>query len=284
MSATSEHRVAHRLAGHRRAPVHPAATLARRAVADRLGLSLVLALLMVGMGLMVGALWPPLRGVFDDLEQALPDLFTAFAGRSPLSTPQGWVNAEMFSMVAPAAAVAAGVVSATRASAGEEESGTLGLLLSVPVSRTTVLLAKAAAMVAHVLVVCAGVVLGLLAGSVVGGMGLGVGGVVAAGLHTAAVGVLFGALALLVAAATASRRASTAVSLAAATASFVVASFLPLYEPLAGAARWSPWHYLDAADPLVGGVDAGHLLGLAAGAGVLVALAATVFRRRDLRG
>lgn len=274
----------HAPASGRTGRARPFAGLVRRAVADRMTLASVVGVLMVGMGLMVGALWPPLQGVFAEFEESLPPAFDALLGASPLSTPVGWMNAELLSLVAPAAAIAVGVVSAGRATAGEEEAKTLGLLLAAPVGRVSVLLAKAAAMVVHVLVVAVLLAAGMLLGSLVGDMDLSLRGVVGASAHVAALGVLFGCLALLVGAGTGRRRLTTVVSSGLASAAFLAATFLPLSDATAGTEQASPWYYLTAADPLANGADAGHLLVLLGAAAAVLLLAVAVFLRRDLRG
>lgn len=271
---------------HRAAPRHrPFVALVRRGVADRMTLAGVVAVLMLGMGLMVGALWPPLEDVFADLADAFPSGFDALLGGVPLSTPVGWTNAELMSMIAPAGAIAAAVVSAGRATAGEEDARTLGLVLgSAPVERVTFLLAKATAMVAHVVVVCVGLAAGLVLGSLVGDMGLSFSGIVGATAHTGALGVLFGAVALLVGSTTGNRRLTTVVSAGLATLAFTAASFLPAVDALAGGAKASPWYYFSSSVPLANGVHGGHLLVLVTASVVVTLVAVWAFPRRDLRG
>lgn len=262
-------------------PVALTRALTARAVIDRLTIALLVAAAMVGMGLVVGALWPPLQETFADL--ALPEGLLAFAGGLDLATPAGWVNAEMLSIVAPGALIAVAVVSAARATAGEEEAGTLGVLLSLPVTRGQVLFAKALAVAVHVGLVWAGITAGLLAGSALGDLGLRASDVLAGTAPLALLGLLFGTLALLVGSATGSRRTTGAVVGGLAVLAYATASFLPLVDSLADAARLSPWYYATAATPLVNGVDWTHLAVLGAGALLALAAALAVARRRDLR-
>lgn len=259
-----------------------ARVLTARAVADRMVAALLVATTMVGMGLVVGALWPPLQDVFADLD--LPPELLAFAGGLDLATPAGWAHAEMLSVVAPAALVAIAVVSAGRATAGEEEAGTLGVLLSLPVTRLQVLAAKAAATVVHVAVVGAGVVAGLLLGSAVGGLGLGAGRVLGAAVSLAVLGLFFGAVALLLGSATGDRRLTGALTSGLAVLSYAAASFLPLLDSVAWLVRLSPWYWATTPPALVEGVSWGHLAVLAAATLAVVGAAAAALRRRDLRG
>lgn len=255
-----------------------------QAVRDRITLAGVLALLMVGMGLMVGGLWPTMKDSLAEMAEALPEAFATMLAGADMATPVGWTNAEMNSLMVPAATIAAGVISASRAIAGEEEDGTLGALLGAPVTRTTFLLAKAGAMAVHVLVVCVGVAAGLALGSAVGGLGLTFGGIVGLSVHAGLLGLVFGALALVIAARTGSRRRSSAGAGGMAVVSFAAAGFLPLSTTLAEGARLSPWFYYNSTDPLGNGLDPVHAALLAALAALAVALAVVLFKQRDLRG
>ncbi len=253
------------------------------AIRDRVGLVISVSALMTGMGLLVGALWPSMRGTLADLQSSLPAAFASLLAGADMATPAGWANAEMLTMVAPGGVIAVAVVSATRATAGEEESKTLGLLLGCPISRTSFLVAKWVAMVVHVLAVAAAICVGLLLGSVVGSMGLDVGGVLAAGLHAWVLGVVFGSAAIAVGAWTGSRRVATAASLGLAGLAFSMTSFLPLSASLADGDKLSPWYYYNSTDPLVNGPDPLHLVVLLTLTGALLGLGVLALRGRDLR-
>ncbi len=259
-------------------------TLVGQAVRDRLGLVGAVSALMIGMGLMVGALWPSLKDTFADLQDSLPDAFSTILAGADMSTPSGWANAEMMSMVAPAGVIAVGAISASRAIAGEEEDKTLGMLLGAPVSRASFLVAKSLAMVVHVLLVSVAVGAGLVLGNLVGDMGLSTTGILGAGLHTFVLGVLVGGVAVWFAAWTGSRRLTTAAAAGLAGLSFALASFLPLADSLADGARLSPWYYYNSSDPLANGADPWHLLVLLVLAAAVLAAGLLPFRRRDLRG
>lgn len=263
---------------------HPFGAVVIRSIKERLPLTGVIGVLMIGMGLLVGALWPSLKDTFADLEESLPEAFTAVLGGVSMGTPVGWANAEMISLVAPLGAIAVAVIAGTAATAGEEENKTLGVLLSTPLRRRTVVLAKAVAMIALVALVGVSVYLGLFAGSALGDMGLPQQGMIGASVHVAAIGIFFGAIAILVGAATGNRRATTGTTAGLAVLSFATASFLPLSETLADGAKFSPWYYFNNSIPLANGTDWTHVLILTVAAIVLVLVSLPIFRARDLRG
>ncbi|MGC1208719.1 MAG: hypothetical protein WA880_12260, partial [Ornithinimicrobium sp.] len=126
--------------------------------------------------------------------------------------------------------------------------------------------------------------LGLIVGSALGDMGLSQHGMLGASLHVAAIGIFFGAVAILVGAITGNRRVTIGVSAGLALLAFASASFLPLSESLAGGAKASPWYYFNDSVPLANGIEWAHVLILVAASVILVIASLPVFRGRDLRG
>jgi ABC-2 type transport system permease protein len=177
------------------------------------------------------------------------------------------------------AAIGAGA----RAIAGEEEKGTLDLLLANPVSRRRVLLEKLGALIVEVLAL--GLVLWLtlwIGGSAttmkVSGAHLGAGAASAALLA-----IVFGTIALMVGAATGKRGLASGLAAALAVAAYVVNSLAPLVSALEPLQKASPIYHYAVADPLRKGLSlthAGILLGMTVVAAVL---AVAAFDRRDIR-
>jgi ABC-2 type transport system permease protein len=259
-------------------------TLIGKAVKDRTQVVGAASFYMLAIGAVLGLLWPPLREVFRNLPQSMVDLVKAISGGTDLSTPAGWANAELLSLVAPAAVIVVAVLGAAAASAGEEQNKTLGITLSTPVSRGTFLIATMGAMAISVLIVSICIGLGLMLGNLIGNLGLSAAGIVGVAAHSFVFGLLFGALAFLLGATTGSKKVATLGSTLVAVLAFSANTFLPLDPDLAGGQKFSPWYYYNSSNPLVHGAQGGYLL-LLAGIGILLALAAVlVFRHRDLRG
>ncbi|WP_338751348.1 ABC transporter permease [Janibacter alittae] len=264
----------------------PAQALAvtRVAIRDRVPLVAVIALVMVAMGALTGALWPSLKDAFADLPTDLSDgLGTILAG-SDLTTPVGWMNAEMVSLVLPAGLIAVAVLSAAKDIAGEEQTKTLGVLMSAPVSRTSFLLAKSAAMIINVLLATIGAAAGILLGNSIGDLGVDTAGVWGASVHGAMLAIAIGAIAVLVSALTGEPRLSSSVAAGLAGLAFALNAFLPLSDGLADYAQASPWYYFADSNPLANGADYVHLAVLGITSLVLLALALVAYTRRDLRG
>lgn len=265
-------------------PRSAVSALIGKAVKDRTQVAAAASFYMLLIGAILGLLWAPLRDVFRSMPPSMNDLVKAISGGNDLSTATGWADAELLSLLAPAAVIVVGVMSAAAASAGEEESKTLALTLAAPVNRSTFLTAKFAAMALSVLIVSVCIGLGLELGNLIGNLGFTLAGITGVAAHALVLGVLFGALSLLIGAATGSRRVASLGSALVALAAFAANTFLPLNSSLADGQKFSPWYYYLASNPLVHGADGGHVALLAGVAVVLGAVAVLVFRRRDLRG
>ncbi len=178
------------------------------------------------------------------------------------------------------------ILAGSRMLRGEEESGSLDVLLSLPQRRTLVALEKLAAMWTALL--CMGLLIGLLAfagGSRFGG-DFGLGDALLLGLDLSLVCAVFGGLALLISQFT--RQRSTAAGVT--SALLLVAIVLDMVHRVIPGTEWisrlSPVYLYNLSKPLVPthGADAGAmllLLGLALASGVA---AVWLFARRDVGG
>lgn len=276
-----------------RAPRHVASaptlsvwrTVYSRAVADKTTLVSVLAFYGLAVAVGVGALWPPLRETFASIASDFPAAFDALLGGLSIATPEGWMHAELMSIMGPGFLIAMAMISAASASAGEEQDRTLGLVLSTGVTRTTFLSAKAAAMVTHVLIVAAAMFAGLVIAGPVGDLSIPVLDLLAATASMTLIALVYGAIALTLGVITADRRLTLSITGALLGVSFIAASFLGLNESLLWLSKLNFWYPYLANPVLAEGLNWGNaaiMAGLAVGIG---AIAFIVFpRRKDLRG
>ncbi len=167
--------------------------------------------------------------------------------------------------------------------AGEERNGTVGLLIGNPVSRTNVLVSKAASLVlltglgAFVLWL-AGVVTPAMLDVSISGMHVG-----AFLFHIFVISVFFGFLALAVGAWSGSPGAAAGVGAGVMFVSFVGAGVFPLIEGFENLAKVFPWYYFNGSSPVTNGIDWGHIAVLAAGIVVFGTAALVGVNRRDLK-
>ncbi len=234
-------------------------------------------------GVVIGPVYTLLDDSLLTLAEQLPDTLMALAGGGDISTPEGYYTAENFSLMAPIIFVMVAVVVGSRALAGEESKRTMGLLLANPISRSRIVYEKMFAMVVLTFVLGVITFAGTAVGSLLGGLDMSYGNIAAISLLVSLMGLTFGALALVLSAATGKVKVAVFGSVGPALIFYLMDSFLPLSDSFAGYAKLSPFYYYAGSNPLTSGMHWGHgglLAGLTVG---LVVLAAVLFERRDLR-
>lgn len=235
---------------------------------------------IVALVLLTVALYPSIEGnaEYDELLEDYPEFVQSFIG-TDLTSPAGYLYSQLFSLMVPLLLMIYVVSAGARAVAGEEEAGTLDLLLSHPVSRTRVVLEKAAAMAVQLAMLTAVLFLSIALPAPLFSLDIGAGPVAEACLASYLLALVYGAVALLVGAATGRRAPAIGVPAALAVGGYLVDGLGRSVDVL------EPWRVLSpfahAGNPLADGVGTGI--------GVLVALAAAavaaslpLFTRRDL--
>jgi len=237
-------------------------------------------------GILIGVLYQfmPIETMMELVEN-FPEAEVMFAaiGGGDFSTPEGFFQLEIFGLMAPAALMIVGITVGGRALSGEESRHTMGLLLANPIPRYRVVTEKSLAMVICAVVMGIATFAGVVAGALLGGLDMNIANLAATCLLVTLLGLVFGALALALDAATGNGRVAVFGSIGIALVSYITSSFLPLSENLAGFAKWSPYYYFLGSDPLVMGMNWGHgaiLIGITLG---LIAISVVLFQRRDLR-
>jgi ABC-2 type transport system permease protein len=238
------------------------------------------------MVLMYSSFWPSVRDNADQFASYLddiPDALRSVIGELSLGTPVGYLQSELFSFLGPALILVFAIGAGARSLAGEEEQGTLDLLVVMPITRRMIVVQKFAGMALTALGI--GVVLWISV-VVVGrlfGLDVAIPDIAAATLHLLLLGVAFGAIAMFLGAWHGRRALAIGVTSALAVGTFILNAFAPTVDGFAWAARLSPFFYYGDSLPLRNGLHIGHASALVALA--VVALIATVaaFDRRDLR-
>jgi len=240
---------------------------------------------LAGIGLMTvaaitGALFPAFGESLGKVE--LPEGVGELLGGGDFATIAGWLDTEIASVYGPLVVAGSAIAAAAATLAGEEERRILALVLAHPVSRTRLLLAKAAGIALEVAALGIACWLGLLLSVALAGGGIGPGRLAALAVHLAFLALAFGALALALGGVTGRRAVAAGGAAAVAVAMYLVNGLAPV------TADWlqylSLFHYYAGHEPLRNGVDPGHLAVLGAVTAVLLGVAAAGFRGRDLRG
>ncbi|GAA1937138.1 ABC transporter permease subunit [Nocardioides marmoribigeumensis] len=229
------------------------------------------------------ALWPTVRDMpdFGELLKSYPEGMRELFNVEAMTTGRGFLNAELFSLLLPALFITYAVGRGARLVAGEEEDGTLEVLLVTPLSTGRLLWEKALALATSVALLGVVLALGTWLCSLVFGLDLSLLQVLAGSLAVSALGLEYGLLALAVGAATARRAVAVGVATAAAVAAYVLYAVALFVDWLADWRGWSPFEQALSAGPLAGSVP-WQLVWVGLAGLVAVALAAPILARRDI--
>ena len=229
--------------------------------------------------------YPSIEGS-PELNEMLGDedsIMRAFVGDlKDLTSPEGFLNSQLYFLLFPLLLIVFAVAGGSGAIAGEEEKGTLDLLFSHPVRRSTVVLHKLAAMFVSVLALSAAVWIAVVVGALAVDMDIGADRVAAATLSAALLGSLFGALALALGSATGKRGLTLGISGAGAVLAYLVNALGPISDILEPARFVTPFYYYSGADPLSNGLDPVHAAVLVAATAILSLASVASFERRDI--
>ena len=239
----------------------------------------------IGIALTVvvmAAVWPSFSNVdINKLVAEYPEGLKKAFNIDAMNTGIGFMNAELFSLVLPVVFVIYAVSRGSRLVAGEEEDGTMEVLATLPVSRRTMLLHKAAALAVSVGVLTVILAMATGAGSVIFGLDIGAWAVIVGSVSMGFLGLEFGLLALALSAATG--RLSLAMGVAAGIGGFTYVCFLlsQLVASLRGLRLISPFYAATVGGPLGPSLPAIAWSMPAVGL-VALLIAVVVFDRRDL--
>ncbi|GAB4575531.1 MAG: hypothetical protein Kow0077_27440 [Anaerolineae bacterium] len=247
---------------------------------------------ILGWGLMLGffgflviALFPSLEGILEQFGPLLenPVIKPLVGDVEQFATLEGFLGLKLFSMLPLFLAVYA-VMFALGIVAGEEERGTLDILLSTPATRWQLVLEKYAALVVALVAILGLMLVGMLIGSTfTPDFPLTLGQMVAAQVNVLPITLLMASLTLLLSTVLRSRNTAGAIAAAIIFSSYFVVT---LAEMAGGAIEkikyLSFYQYYNGATVFIEGIYWPGFVGLLAGAVVLLVAAMIFFQRRDL--
>ncbi len=241
---------------------------------------------MAALVLLYASFYPSIKANASQLTEyldTLPEALRNIVGSAgEFSTPAGYLKGEVFSIMGPLLLLILAIGAGARAIAGEEEAGTLDLLLANPIARRRVLLEKFWAMVAATVGV--GVVLwtAIIAFGPVFGLHVSVAKLAGAVLSAVLLAVGFGAAALAIGCWRGKRGLAIGVATSVAVATYLLNVFAPSVDAIRSLRTLSPFYYYMENDPLKNGLDPVHVLVLVLIAAGGLGLALFAFERRDL--
>jgi ABC-2 type transport system permease protein len=249
-------------------------TVSRRAWAAGIGLTVIA----------LTALFSSISGnqALTDALRSYPEAMRKMFDLSAFTSGPGYLKAEVFSFTGPLLLLIPAVLWGAASVGEEESSGTIDLLATAPISRRRIVLEKWAALVVDIAILGAVLTLTLLVGSSAFGLDVAVTHLLSACVATVLLALVFGTLALAVAAATGRTGLGRGVAAAAAVLAYLLSSLADLVDGLRPFRVLSPWYHALGVDPIASGFAPGHLGLLVAAIVVLVAGADARYARRDL--
>ena len=224
---------------------------------------------------------PALSDYAKDLPESLRALFVG--GELDIASPAGFLNSQVFALTAPLLLLIFAIGAGAGAVAGEEERGTLDLLLAHPLRRQVFVLQRFLALAALVGVLTA-VVLGTVAlCSWLVDLEIGFGRLLAASASIGLLALLFGTLALAVGAVGPGRARAIAVAAGLAVAAWLLDGLAQAVGVLDALRPLSPYYQTLGQNPLREGAPWTGWALVAVVTGALVACGAIGLERRDAR-
>ncbi|SCL68451.1 ABC-2 type transport system permease protein [Micromonospora citrea] len=239
---------------------------------------------IVAVGAMYASFWPTVQT--PEMKEALaayPEGLLEAFNYSDLTTAAGYLGSAVYGLLVPLLVAVFAIAAGARAVAGDEEAGTLDLVLAHPVGRVRLVLLRFAALAVGIVGVA--VLLGVAMVALSGPAefdGIGAGGFAAMTLHLVLFGLTFAALAFAVGGATGRRAAALGAGAGVAVLGYLANSVFPQAQGLTWTRELSPFHWYLGGSPLVDGVQPVGALLLAGATALLVAAGAAAFARRDV--
>ncbi len=241
-------------------------------------------LAIVIVGGFYAAFWPIAND--PELQAALenypPGLLEAI-NLTDITTAAGYLNATVYGLIVAVLLVVYAVSAGTQTIAGDEEAGTLDLILAHPVSRSRLALQRFASFLVSVSIIVVALWLMMLALAGPAQLeGISVGQFGAMHVHLILFAAFFGALTYAVGAATGSKSLAIGGGAGLAVLGYVANGIIPQAQGLEWVRNLSPFHWLNGDNPLQTGVQIGDALLMLGLAVVLVVVGTWAFDRRDV--
>ena len=244
----------------------------------------------LGLALLIAvniAFYPSIRDdrALSDYAKDLPESLRALfaGGELDLVSPAGYLNSQIFALMAPLVLLIFSIGAGSGAVAGEEEKGTLDLVLAHPVRRRDYVVQRSVALGVLVLVLAATLLVAVAIGSRLVDLDIGFGRLVAASVSVGLLAILFGSLALAVGAVRPGRASAVAISAGIAVVAWLLDGLGQAVDALDAWRPLSPYYQALGRNPLREGAPWSGWAILAIATAVIVAVGVIGLERRDTR-
>jgi ABC-2 type transport system permease protein len=239
---------------------------------------------LAGLGGMYAAFWTTIDN--PAMREALanyPEEIMEALNYTDIATAAGYLNATVYGLVVGILLTVYAISAGTKTIAGDEELGTLDLILAHPISRARLALQRFGAVATTIVIMSVGLLLVLL---IIQGPaqleGISIGDFAAMHIHLLLFGVLYAAVAYAVGAATGRKSLAVGVGAGVVVFGFAANGILNQVDGMEWIEDFSPFEWLNGGTPLESGVqwlDASVMIGLSL---LLVAAGTWAFTRRDV--
>ena len=195
------------------------------------------------------------RQDWSDVTEQFPEAFRKMFRMEDYTSPTGYLTTELFSFLIPMIFIGLATTWGARAAAEEEENGTADVLLSLPVSRTSILFTRMTATLFTVGLLSVVTTGSLLIGTTTINMSVGVSRIIEATASCALLALVFGGIAVGASAWTGHRGIGLGAGLGVAIAAFVLYSLAPLVTFIEHLLPVNPFQWTLGQTPLVDGMD-----------------------------
>ena len=245
----------------------------------------------LGLGLTVAilvAFYPSIEGIegLDEMLAQYPEDLMALLGATDIAsfaTPAGYLSGELFGLMLPILFAVFAIGLGSGAIAGEEQAGTMEILLSQPIRRGRLVLQKFASISVSTAILALMVWLVLIAGKFAIDMDISLIRLLEMTISLGLLGLAFGAAAFALGCSTGRRGMSTGIAAALAVGTFLLNSLSLIVEFMEPVKWLSPFHYYNGSTSLVDGLDLLHAAILFIIVLACVGFAYFGFQRRDVR-
>jgi ABC-2 type transport system permease protein len=199
-----------------------------------------------------------------------------------MATPEGFLNLQPFSILAPLLFMIFAIAKGSDATAGEEERGTLDLLLANPLKRWQVIMEKFLAQALALFILGVAFWTGMAAGTRLFSIFISWRRLAEVIFSCFLLGLIFLSLSLAIGCLTGNKKLSIGISSGFAVITYLINAYAPMVEPLRPYRVLSPLYYYNGNTVLINGLNSSHALVMA---GLVIAfLLASLFffNRRNL--
>jgi ABC-2 type transport system permease protein len=242
---------------------------------------------LVGLIALTLAFYPSIRDdqalaeYAEDLPESVRALFAG--GELDIASPAGYLNSQIFALMAPILFLIFAIGAGSAAVAGEEERGTLDLVLAQPLRRRDYVLQRFLALALLIAGLTVVLLLSVTLGSWLVELEIGFARVLAASVSVGLVALLFGAVALAAGAIRPGRAPAIATAAGIAVLAWLLDGLGQAVDVLESVRPLSPYYQAIGRNPLREGAPWAGWAILAAASAVLAACAAAGLERRDVR-